>query len=252
MPCYDKKLEASRTDFYNDVYRTRDVDCVITTGELEKIALGLSINFEICPVISISNDIDDKLRSFLRSEGSSSGGYLSFLMRFAVKTIFDVNLTCEDICKGGNGILLKPGRNPDFSEVFFTPDGHDSPALKFAYCYGFKNLQTVIRKIKQKSTTSVVRNSQYHFIEVMACPSGCINGGGQLKSDTAIANSDWIKKTENAYFDTEVHTQMPENNPFLPQIFQEWLYNQETIQNMLHTQYHAIDNTLQNGLGVKW
>ena len=34
MPCFDKKLEASRNDFYNDVYRTRDVDCVITSGEL--------------------------------------------------------------------------------------------------------------------------------------------------------------------------------------------------------------------------
>lgn len=34
MPCYDKKLEASRQDFYSDLYRTRDVDCVITTGNL--------------------------------------------------------------------------------------------------------------------------------------------------------------------------------------------------------------------------
>lgn len=37
MPCYDKKLEASRDDFYNDLLRTRDVDCVIATGELEAI-----------------------------------------------------------------------------------------------------------------------------------------------------------------------------------------------------------------------
>ena len=36
MPCYDKKLEASREDFYNDIYRTRDVDCVISTGKLMK------------------------------------------------------------------------------------------------------------------------------------------------------------------------------------------------------------------------
>ena len=35
MPCYDKKLEASRQDFYNEAYATRDVDCVITTGELQ-------------------------------------------------------------------------------------------------------------------------------------------------------------------------------------------------------------------------
>ena len=46
MPCYDKKLEASREDFYNDVYSTRDVDCVITTGQSLKNwnnVFGLSI-----------------------------------------------------------------------------------------------------------------------------------------------------------------------------------------------------------------
>ena len=35
MPCFDKKLEASRQDFYNDLHRTRDVDCVITSGEFD-------------------------------------------------------------------------------------------------------------------------------------------------------------------------------------------------------------------------
>lgn len=39
MPCYDKKLEASRSDFYNDIYRTRDVDCVLTSGELNFVLL---------------------------------------------------------------------------------------------------------------------------------------------------------------------------------------------------------------------
>ena len=36
MPCYDKKLEASREDFYDDIYRTRDVDCVISTGTVKQ------------------------------------------------------------------------------------------------------------------------------------------------------------------------------------------------------------------------
>lgn len=40
MPCYDKKLEASRSDFYNDLYSTRDVDCVLTTGELERLFIS--------------------------------------------------------------------------------------------------------------------------------------------------------------------------------------------------------------------
>ena len=39
MPCYDKKLEASREDFYNDIYRTRDVDCVISTSKFVTFVL---------------------------------------------------------------------------------------------------------------------------------------------------------------------------------------------------------------------
>ena len=43
MPCYDKKLEASREDFYNDLYRTRDVDCVITSGRLHIVCIAVKI-----------------------------------------------------------------------------------------------------------------------------------------------------------------------------------------------------------------
>ena len=45
---------------------------------------------------------------------------------------------------------------------------------KFALAYGFRNIQNVVRKIKQNK-------SPYAYVEMMACPSGCINGGGQIK-----------------------------------------------------------------------
>jgi iron only hydrogenase large subunit-like protein len=44
MPCYDKKLEASRQDFYNDIYRTREVDLVLSTAELDFIMQDKSVN----------------------------------------------------------------------------------------------------------------------------------------------------------------------------------------------------------------
>jgi iron only hydrogenase large subunit-like protein len=53
MPCYDKKLEASREDFYNDVYRSRDVDCVITTGELEKMFEEKEKNLSSSPEMAL-------------------------------------------------------------------------------------------------------------------------------------------------------------------------------------------------------
>eukprot|EP00775_Hariotina_reticulata_P006631 gene6631-6859_t len=62
---------------------------------------------------------------------------------------------------------------PDLQELqLLGPDGQ--PLLRFAIAYGFRNIQTLVRKIKSGQC-------EYHYVEVMACPSGCLNGGGQLK-----------------------------------------------------------------------
>ena len=89
MPCYDKKLEASRQDFYNDLYSTRDVDCVLTTGELELMirekGWGLSIpvplelrDFSSVKSPNLANDTD--FPDLLSHPGSSSGSYLGTLV----------------------------------------------------------------------------------------------------------------------------------------------------------------------------
>ena len=48
MPCYDKKLEASRSDFYSDLYRTRDVDCVLTSGR--HVRMHVQVHMHMCTV----------------------------------------------------------------------------------------------------------------------------------------------------------------------------------------------------------
>lgn len=48
--------------------------------------------------------------------------------------------------------------------------------LRFAYAYGFRNIQSILAKARRGKCP-------YHFVEVMACPSGCVNGGGQIKPD---------------------------------------------------------------------
>eukprot|EP00978_Attheya_sp_CCMP212_P005592 scaffold12539_cov42-Attheya_sp.AAC.2 len=63
------------------------------------------------------------------------------------------------------------------------------PVLKFATAYGFKNVQLILQKLTKEKAQSVVSSSleakdDYHYIEVMACPSGCLNGGGQLITPT--------------------------------------------------------------------
>ena len=63
-------------------------------------------------------------------------------------------------------------RNDDFREVTLEVQGR--PLLRFAAAYGFRNIQTLVRKIKR-------RTREYDFVEIMACPSACLNGGGQLR-----------------------------------------------------------------------
>lgn len=76
-----------------------------------------------------------------------------------------------------------------------TPTGS---VLKFAQAYGFRNIQTLVRKIKRG-------NSQYDYVEVMACPSGCLNGGGQPKHLKEQSPQDLLKDVEKSY-DHEVCT----------------------------------------------
>ncbi|KAJ3048070.1 hypothetical protein HK097_010911 [Rhizophlyctis rosea] len=275
MPCYDKKLEASRQDFYNDVYSTRDVDCVITTGEVEKMFSEQGVRITECPESEIPSLFTKAVTSPLDgsailtgTEGSSSGGYLSYIFRYAAWELFGVPLTLEDIELGQNGVQLRPGRNTDFKEIILNvPDR--GPVLKFAASYGFRNIQNLVRKYKTPAGGRVrQRNggagaqSEYHFVEVMACPSGCINGGGQLKPDDVAgqeggpASRGFLAKAEEAYRSVAASggVQFPEANPAIRTLYEEWLGGEDTpkAKEMLHTKYHAVEKNLSSGLTVKW
>lgn len=83
---------------------------------------------------------------------------------------------CLDILEGGKGVLesiqTNQKRNKDFIECSIKLSGGST--LSFARVYGFRNIQNLVRVIKQNKAT-------YQFIEIMACPSGCLGGGAQLK-----------------------------------------------------------------------
>ncbi|EDO38275.1 predicted protein [Nematostella vectensis] len=155
MPCFDKKLEASRDDFYNDMYSTRDVDCVISTVEVETMIQDHCPDFNsIDPVeldkLYCSSDSGD----FFGHSGGGSGGFLEHIFKYASRELFDEKV---DV------LTYKTLRNKDFREVTLQVDGKD--VLKFAAAYGFRNIQNLVQKLKRGK-------SPYHFVEVMACPSG--------------------------------------------------------------------------------
>ncbi|KAL3464715.1 cytosolic Fe-S cluster assembly factor nar1 [Aspergillus heterothallicus] len=221
MPCFDKKLEASREELTDaawnksspDEHHTpvRDIDCVITSRELLSLASARGISLSSLPMTSLPQSYrppfpDPALDAFLFSKGSSSrqttmagtsGGYLyHVLLAFQARN-------------PGSEIVTQRGRNADVVEYSLVTPGGET-LLKAARYYGFRNIQNLVRKLKparasrllgaRASTASaaggrrqpIARNAaasgssmDYAYVEVMACPGGCTNGGGQVRIEDA-------------------------------------------------------------------
>ncbi|NXE50672.1 NARFL factor, partial [Casuarius casuarius] len=233
MPCYDKKLEASRPDFFNQEYQTRDVDCVITTGEVLRLLEqeGISLS-DVDPV-----PLDTMFSSITQEEltshsGGGSGGYLEHIYKYAAKELFGIQV---------DTIQYKPLKNKDFQEVTLEKDG--VVLLQFALAYGFRNIQNLVQKLKRGKST-------YHYVEVMACPSGCLNGGGQIKTE-GESSKDWLQQVEKLY--ESLKTEIPEKNQTVNELYEHWLggMDSEKAAKALHTEYHAVEKT-GTGFNIKW
>lgn len=235
MPCYDKKLEASRGDFYQDLYQTRDVDCVITTGEVLKMFEEKSVDFASLPTTA---KMDEPLSCYgdegrlLGHSGGGSGGYLEYVLKHAARELFDCQLDL---------IEYRVLRNKDFRECSVEVDG--KVVLKFAAAYGFRNIQNLVQQLKR-------RRCAYHFVEIMACPSGCLNGGGQISFPSETAQ-DHLAQINAVY--NSVLCRAPRDNSLLHDLYRDWLEGAESGQasRMLHTEYHAVEKFV-NALTIKW
>ncbi|KAJ7989715.1 hypothetical protein DPEC_G00307400 [Dallia pectoralis] len=234
MPCYDKKLEASRPDFYLKEAETREVDCVITSGEvlkmLEEEKLSLS-DVESAPLDTMFSSVCGE--EFTGHAGSGSGGYLHHVFIHAATQLFG-----EEVKE----LTYKTLKNRDFQEVTLEKDG--VVLLRFAATYGFRNIQNLVQKLKRGK-------SPYHFVEVMACPSGCLNGGGQVKPLPEQDNKELLQRVEDLY--RAEQCVVPEEEQRVADIYHTWLHGvgEERARELLHTQYHAVEKT-NNGLLVKW
>ncbi|XP_053813244.1 cytosolic iron-sulfur assembly component 3 isoform X1 [Vidua chalybeata] len=232
MPCYDKKLEASRPDFFNQEYQTRDVDCVITTGEVLKLLEqeGVSLSdVDPAPLDTMLGRAAEELSSH---GGGGSGGYLEHIFRHAARELFGIHAA---------SIHYKPLKNKDFQEVTLERDGE--VLLQFALAYGFRNIQNLVQKLKRGKCP-------YHYVEVMACPSGCLNGGGQIKLEGESSKEE-LQQVERLY--ESLRAEIPEENQAVRELYEHWLggWGSERALQVLHTQYHAVERA-SSALSIKW
>ncbi|XP_062999172.1 cytosolic iron-sulfur assembly component 3 [Elgaria multicarinata webbii] len=233
MPCYDKKLEASRPDFFIQEHETREVDCVITTGEVLKLLdqEGLSLS-EVAPapLDGMFNSLSEE--QLVGHSGGGSGGYLEHIYKYAAKELFGIQV---------EELQYKTLKNKDFQEVTLEKDG--KTVLHFALAYGFRNIQNLVQKLKRGRLP-------YHYIEVMACPSGCLNGGGQIKAE-GEPGKDLLQQVERLY--ESVQPETPEMNRAAEELYEQWLGGptSERARGALHTQYHAVERP-SAGFNIKW
>ena len=190
---------------------------------------------------------------------AASGGYADTVFRYAAGTLFGLDLADKPL-----PFVL--GRNSDIADVDIescvVEDGGKSNEkvpkkrrLKFGRAYGFRNIQSVILKLKRDKC-------DLDLIEIMACPSGCNNGGGQLR----IAHSDGdsgsrtmdakerLSRIDKIFHDVEVRK--PEDNPLAKYLYCEGRLGQPGsahAKQLLHTRYHAVPKLeLIAPLAVKW
>ena len=165
-----------------------------------------------------------------------AGGYLEFIFRPASRQLFGRDLPLGPL-------PMKQLRNPDFQEVSLEVEG--KPALRFAAAYGFRNIQTLMRKIKRRAC-------EYHFVEVMACPSGCLNGGGQAKAGQGQTSKQLLNELDTKYHHQDVILRHPADNPVVPLLYRQWVHgavHSPAAQELLHTGDHMRERTVSSTVG---
>ena len=220
MPCQAKKYEAARPEFAPN--GIRDIDYVVTTRELCKMFREAGVN--------LANLEDDKYDSPLgESTGAAdifgvTGGVLEAALRSVYFMLNGKNLE-------GDAINFRAVRGLDGvkeARVQVTPD----LAVNVAVASGLGNARKVLEMVRKD-------RNRFQAIEIMACPGGCINGGGQpyLHGDAALLE----KRMKGLYTEDERKTlRLSHENPDIQTLYKEFLGEpgSEKAHHLLHTVYH--------------
>ena len=139
---------------------------------------------------------------------------------------------------------MKNVRNADLREVAIEIGGR--VVLRGAIANGFRNIQSIMRKIK-------LRRCEYDYVEVMACPSGCLNGGGQVKADGGqAAIHARLALLDALYHDRDdVVLQLPEDDAQVCAVYEGVVRDEPYSmagRELFHTQYHHREKTVTSSL----
>lgn len=223
MPCTAKKYERQRAQMPNDV------DAVLTTRELARLIKRSGINWQRLPEEEFDKD--------LLGEYSGAGvifGVTGGVMEAALRTAYywltgkEFGAINFEACRGLDGV----------KEAEIDVEG---TKVKIAISSGMKNAKPLLEQVKEGK-------SPYTFIEIMACPGGCINGGGQpyvkplflQNEDDDILDTYRAKRASVLYSEDERQVvRQSHNNPDIKKLYKDFLGEpgSEIAEELLHTSY---------------
>ncbi len=220
MPCTAKKFEKGRD--YQSASGVPDIDYVLTTRELARLIKREGIMF---------NQLEDEDFDPALGIGSTAGlifGATGGVMEAALRTLREVlegksfeNLDFKEV-RGMKGI----------KEATYNIAGID---VKVAVASSLSNARTLLEKIKKGE-------ADYHFIEIMACPGGCVNGGGQpIRTAEERNNMDIPGLRAKAIYDTDAKSKLRKShdNPVVKELYENYFGepNSHKAHEILHTKY---------------
>ena len=215
IPCTAKKNECKREEMIEDV------DAAITTRELARMIKTAGIKFTELPDEQFDNP-------FATATGGgaifgATGGVMEAALRTAAH-MMDGSFEVLDFfaVRGTQGI----------KEATYLVAGN---TIRVAVASGLANAETVIKQIKSGE-------KQYDFIEIMACPGGCVNGGGQPTLSDSVRNSVELKEARaKALYQADVKNEYRRSadSPVMDVIYDDYLQfpNSSKAHKLLHTSY---------------
>ena len=230
MPCTAKKYEKSRKEM--EVNGVRDVDAVLTTREIARMIKRVGINWSKLPE-------DEQFDQDLLGQYSGAGvifGVTGGVMEAALRTAYNV-LTGKEY-----GPIVF-GNVRGLAGVREASVDIDGTILKVAIASGMANAKILLDEVRNGT-------SPYAFIEIMGCPGGCINGGGQPyvkpmflpNEDDNILETYKQKRASVLYSEDERQVvRQSHNNPDIIALYKNYLGHplSERAEELLHTHYEA-------------
>lgn len=216
MPCTAKKYEASRPELGRDGYQ--DVDYVLTTRELAKLIRYVGLDLSVLP----ESEFDSPLGTGSGAIFGATGG----VMEAALRTAYEL-YTGKTLPR-----LEFDAVRGDINAIKEATIDLDGTPLKVAVANGLKNAEELIRRVERGE-------ADYIFIEIMACPGGCIGGGGQpIGTNNAVRDA----RIQALYeIDRSLPLRKSHENPEIKTIYEEFFGAplSQRSHELLHTHYHA-------------